>query len=574
MFLAGTHVTQRIHSAAWQAPLVRHETVVVAAVIVVIALLTAVPLGYLLWETFVPAGELSLDRVRDAYAEPGIGRMVANTAGFAAGATALGVGLGAVLAFLVVRTDLPARRLLFAAALAPLALPGVLYAVAWIFLASPRSGLLNQLLEPVFGQGAFDIFTLGGMVVVEGLHLAPLAFLIVAAALRSQDPALEDAAVVSGAGWLAAVRRVSLPLVWPAISAALLILAVRTMGTFSVPALLGLPGRVPVFTSVIWDALGRYPPDFGEAAALSTSLLALTAVGLAIHARLWRARRSFQSITGKGFRPRRIPLGRWRPLAVAFVAAYALVAAALPLLALVHVSTQRFFTAPSRETFSHLSLDAYATVLGDDRILGAARNSLILAVGTATGVIVLGAVASWLVLRTDAHGRRLLDALAFVPIAFPGLVLAVAVLFVYVRVPLPIYGTLWILLLAYLTVFLPYGMRYASVSMAQVGRELEESAQTSGVGWWQTFRRVLLPLALPGLAAGWLFVMIASVRELSASILLYSSGTEVLAVSIWEQYSNGRFPEVAAIGVLMVTGLTALAAAAYRLAARSGLLDA
>jgi iron(III) transport system permease protein len=553
--------------------MLRLETLAVGAAIVVIALLTVVPVGYLLWQTFVSAGELTLERVRAAYAAPGLGRMVANTALFTAGSTILAVGVGTALAFLIMRTDLPTRRLFFAAALAPLALPGVLYAVAWIFLASPRSGLLNVLLEPAVGPGTFDIFTLGGMIFVEGLHLTPLAFLLIAAALRSMDAELEESAFVTGVGVFATVRRVTLPLVRPAISAALLIVAVRAVGTFAVPALLGLPGRVPVFTSKIWASLDRYPPDIAAAAAYSTSLLAITAAGLLIHARLWRRGRSFQAITGKGSRPGRIPLGRWRSPAVAFVSAYAFVAAVLPLLALVHVSTQRFFTAPGRESLSNSTLDAYTTVLGNEGIARAALNSLVLAVGAATGVIVLGALASWLVLRTDAPGRRLLDAVTFLPIAFPGLVLAVAVLFVYVRVPIPVYGTLWILLVAYLTIFLPYGMRYASVSMAQVGRDLEESAHTSGVGWWSTFRRIMLPLALPGLAAGWLFVMIASVRELSASILLYSSGTEVLAVSIWEQYSNGRFPEVAAIGVLMVAALTGLAIVAYRLGARSGLLE-
>jgi iron(III) transport system permease protein len=581
MVLRATGVAQRIDSAVWRsaAPgarpaVLRPETLVVGVAIVVIALLTVVPVGYLLWETFVPGGHLSLDLVRTAYSAPGLGRMVANTAWFAAGSTALAVGLGGTLAFLVVRTDVPARRLLFAAALAPLALPGVLYAVAWIFLASPRSGLLNLLLEPALGPETFDIFTLGGMIVVEGLHLSPLAFLLVAAALRSLDPTLEESAIVSGAGVLGTIRRVTLPLVRPAVSAAVLILTVRVIGTFAVPTLIGLPARVSVFTSRIWTSLDRYPPDFGEAAAYSTSLLALTSAGLVLHARLWRRGRSYQSITGKGFRPGRITLGRWRWAAAAFVAAYALVAAVLPLLALVHVSTQRFFTAPSRESFSRATLDAYGNVLRDGRIAHAAQNSILLGLGSATGVILLGAVASWLVLRTNVRGRRVLDTLAFLPLAFPGLVLAVAVLFVYLRVPLPVYGTLWILLVAYLTVFLPYGMRYASVSMAQVGRELEESAQTSGVAWWQTFRRIMLPLALPGLAAGWLFVMIVSVRELSTSILLYSPGTEVLAVTIWEQYANGRFPEVAALGVLMVAGLTAVALVAYRLGARRGLLEA
>jgi iron(III) transport system permease protein len=547
---------------------VRAETAIVGAVVAVIALLTAVPLGYLLWKTFFPDGELSLDRFREAYADRGLAPMLANSLAFAAGSTALAVGLSTVLAFLVVRTDLPARRLLFAAALTPLALPGVLYAIAWIFLASPRSGLLNAL----FGPGTFDVFSLGGMIFVEGLHLSPLAFLLMAAAFRSMDPSFEESALVSGVRVLTTVRRVTLPLLRPALAAAVLILAVRTLGAFTVPALLGLPGGVWVFTSRIWRSLGEYPPDFGAAAAYSTSLLLLTAAGVLAYGRLRRRGKRYQTVTGRGFRPSRIPLGRWRWPAAGFVLSYAFVATALPLAALLYVSTQRFFTAPTRETLGNMTLAPYANVLGDEQILRAVRNSFVLAIGAATGVMFLAAVASWVVLRTRVRGRGAIDALVFLPISIPGLVLAVAVLFVYLRSPLPVYGTLWILLIAYLTLFLPYGMRYCSAAMAQVGRELEESAQTSGATWWPVFRRVLVPLMLPGLAAGWLYIVVVAVRELSTSILLYSPGTEVLSVTIWEEYSDGRFPEVAALGVLMAAGLAVLTAFAYRIGGRR-LLD-
>jgi iron(III) transport system permease protein len=388
------------------------------------------------------------------------------------------------------------------------------------------------------------------------------------------DPSFEESALVSGARVLTTVRRVTLPLLRPALAAAVLVLAVRTLGAFAVPALLGLPGGVWVFTSRIWRSLGEYPPDFGAAAAYATSLLVLTSIGLLVHGRLWRQGIRYQTVTGRGFRPTRIPLGRWRWAAAGFVVCYALVAAVLPLLVLVHVSTQRFFSAPTRETLAHATLQPYANVLGNDQMARALKNSFLLGVGAATGVMLLAAVAAWLVLRTKVRGRGLIDWLAFLPISVPGLVLAVSLLFVYLRSPLPVYGTLWILLIAYLTLFLPYGMRYASVAMAQVGRELEESAQTSGAAWWHTLRRVLVPLMLPGLAAGWLYILVVAMRELSTSILLYSPGTEVLSVAIWEEYSDGRFPEVAALGVLMVAGLAVLTVLAYRLGGRRGLLDA
>jgi iron(III) transport system permease protein len=276
-------------------------------------------------------------------------------------------------------------------------------------------------------------------------------------------------------------------------------------------------------------------------------------------------------VTGKGFRPRPVRLGAWRLPALAAVLAYVAVAAVLPLLVLLYVSTQPFYSSLSLEGLSQMSLESYRQLLGDEQVLGAARNSLLLGVGCATAVMLSMAVVSWLLVRTRIRGRWLVDGLAFLPIAIPGLVLGVALLIIYLRAPVPVYGTLWILFIAYFTRFMPYGIRSSSISMAQVGRELEESAQVCGASWWSTFRRVLLPLMLPGLVAGWIYIMLVSLRELSTSILLYSPGNEVLSIVIWERYENGAFPELAALGMLMVLVTGALAAAAYRLSVKRGI---
>jgi iron(III) transport system permease protein len=269
-----------------------------------------------------------------------------------------------------------------------------------------------------------------------------------------------------------------------------------------------------------------------------------------------------------------IPLGRWRwPVAGAVLLYFAL-SFALPVLALLYVSTQPYYARLSGDSLSRATLDHYGSVLTDGSVLGALKNSVVLAAGTATAVMLLMAACAWLVLRTRLPGRRLLDHVTFFPIVIPGLVLGVALLFVYLRSPIPIYGTLWILFVAYFTNAMPYGMRFASVSMAQIGKELEESAAVSGAGWVQTFRRVLVPLLVPGLLAGWIFVAVISLRELSSSLLLYSPGNEVLPVVIWERYETGQFAEVAAIGVLMTVVLVALVAAAHRLSSRMGVRSA
>jgi iron(III) transport system permease protein len=391
------------------------------------------------------------------------------------------------------------------------------------------------------------------------------------------DPALEESAIMSGAPLRTVFRRITAPLVRPALYAAILIMAVRALESFEVPALVGLPENIWVFTSRIWAALNEKPVSFAKAGAYAMSLLVITSLGVLWQSRLAKRGRAYQTVTGKGFRPRPVQLGAWRLPAVLFILAYFVISVVAPLLTLAYMSTQRFYTPPTRKTLSNMSLDQYRDVIHNDLALTALKNSAILGLGTATTVVLLTAVASWLVVRTQIPGRWLLDNLAFLPLVIPGLVLGVALLFVYLRVNrdlhIGIYGSLWILFIAYLTRYMPYGMRYASTSMFQIGRELEESAQTSGASWFQSFRRVILPLLAPGLVAGWIYIVIVSVRELSSSILLYTPGRQVLSIVIWEQYQNGQFTQLAALGMMMVGALILLVTIAYKLGARIGVRE-
>ncbi|HEX7298520.1 MAG TPA: iron ABC transporter permease [Solirubrobacteraceae bacterium] len=562
-----------LRTTDWRA-LLSARNLIILGVVVAIGYLALVPLGYLVWGAFFDESGLTLRWFRDAYSAVGLREMMVNSLVFAIGSTTISVTLGTVLAYLIVRTDVPFKALMMAASLIPLILPGILHTIAWIFLASPRVGLYNKLLEPVLGAGTLNIFSLGGMIVVEGLHLAPLVFLLMVAAFRSMDPALEESALMSGARLITVVRRVTLPLVRPALYAAILIMAVRTLEAFEVPALLGIPEGLWVFTSRIWRVLGSYPPKYGQAGAYAMSLLVLTSIGVFWHSRLAKRAKSFQTVTGKGFRPRPIELGRWRWPATGMILAYFVFAVLAPLLILVYASTQKFYSVPSAQTLSHMTLHNYEYTFRSSGTLVALKNSFILGIGAATLVMLAMAIAAWLVVRTRLRGRWMVDNLASLPMVIPGLVMGVALLFVYLRFPLPIYGTLWILLLAYFTRYMPYGMRYASSSMYQISGELEESAQTSGASWWQSFRRIVLPLLMPGLVAGWIYIMVVSVRELSSSILLYSPGNEVLAIRIWEQYQNGQFTELAALGVVMVAALVVLVAVAYKLGAKIGVKEA
>jgi iron(III) transport system permease protein len=553
----------------WPTP----KLIIIAAVAGAIGYLALVPLYYLLWGTFFDANGFTLDGFASAYGDERIGGLVANSLWFAGGSAVLALTVGTGLAYLNVRTDVPFKALFFAASIIPLIIPGILYTIAWIFLASPEIGLLNKALEPAFGSGAFDVFTVWGMIWVEGLHLSPIVFLLMMAAFRSMDPALEESALMCGATRLQVFRKITLPLTRPAIVAAVLIMTVRSLESFEVPALLGLQNGIYVFTSRIYFVLRTYPPDLAAAGALALGLLVLAMIGVAISDIVGRSGKNFQTVTGKGFRPRPMELGRWRPIMGSAIVLYFLLTVIAPLLVLLYTSLLKFYQAPSRTAFTSMSLDNYVELLHLKQATTALKNSLFLGIASATLVMVVMAIAAWIVVRSRIPGRQLVDQFAFVPLVIPGLVLGLALSFVYLRSPIPIYGTIFILLIAYVTRFMPYGMRYAVTSMHQISSELEESAQVSGASWWQTFRRVLLPLLSPGLLAGWIYILVVSFRELSSSILLYSPGTEVLSILIFEQYENGQFTVLSALGVVMVLALVVLVTVAYKLGARVGLRE-
>ncbi len=547
------------------------QTLITGGVVVIIGYLALVPLFYLVWGTFFADAGFTLAAFGRAYSEHGIGALLSNSLRFAAGAALLSLVVGTALAYLNVRTDVPFKALFFAASMIPLVIPGILYTIAWIFLASADIGLLNKLIGPVIGVEPFNVFSIWGMIWVEGLHLTPIVFLLMVAAFRSMDPSLEESALMSGAGLFTVFRRVTVPLVRPAVVASILIMVVRSIESFEVPALLGLQDGIYVFTSRIYFTLRSYPPDLGAAGALALTLLAIAAAGVFVSNRLGSKGKSFQTVTGKGFRPRPIALGKWRPVAGTGIVLYFIVAVIAPLAVLLYTSLLRFYAAPSRAVFKTMTLENYVAVFHMDSSLRALRNSLVLGVGSATIVMVLTAVAAWIVVRSKVRARSVVDQLAFTPLVIPGLVLGVALSFVYLRFPIPVYGTLFILLISYCTRYMPYGMRYASTSMQQISSELEESAQVCAASWWQAFRRVVLPLLTPGLLGGWIYIMVVSFRELSSSILLYSPGNEVLSILIWEQFENGQFTELAALGVVMVLTLVVLVIMAYKLGAKVGL---
>ena len=545
---------------------------ITGTVAVVVAYLALVPLYYLFWGTFFDDGGVTFGGFERAYGNNRVGELVGNSLWFAVGAAVLSLTVGTSLAYLNVRTDVPFKALFFAASIVPLIIPGVLYTISWIFLASPEIGLLNTAFSPIVGSAPFDIFTIWGMIWVEGLHSSPIVFLLMVAAFRAMDPSLEESALMSGASRLQTIRKVTLPLVRPALLAAVLIILITSIESFEVPALLGLQNGIYVFTSRIYFVLRTYPPDLAAAGALAVGLLAIAVIGVGISRLLaGKGSKTFQTITGKGFRPRPMDLGRWKPVVGVGILFYFFVTVVAPLGVLLYTSLLPFYQAPSTAAFSSMTFDNYRELLELDQAVTAMKNSIFLGVCTATAVMAMMSVAAWMVVRARTRGSGLLEQLTFAPLVIPGLVLGLALSFVYLRSPIPIYGTIFIMLIAYCTKYMPYGMRYATTSMSQISSELEESALVSGASWWQTFRRVLLPLLTPGIMAGWVYILVVSFRELSSSILLYSPGNEVLSILIFEQYENGQFTVLAALGVVMVMTLVVLVTVAYKLGAKVGL---
>jgi iron(III) transport system permease protein len=547
------------------------ERLLFVGALLIVGYLVVAPLVFLLYNTFVGQDGLTLDAIGAAMSADGAGDMLVNSLVFAAGSAIVAMVPGTALAYLTVRTNAPLKPVLFAISLVPLIIPGILFTVAWVYLLSGRIGVINKALEAIgLGILRFDVFSMPGMILVEGLHMSPIVFLLMAAAFRSLDPSLEESALMSGAGLGGVIRRITLPLVRPALLAGLLIMVVRALEGFETPAILGIPDGTYVLTSRIFLALSTFPVRYDLAGAYSIGLVLITLIMLSLYRWFNRQSERYQVITGKGYRPHSLELGRWRwPIGGLFLVYFVLVVVA-PLAILVYMSLLPFYTPPSVEALQRMSLDNYRRMVELRDVAGALQNSFLLAVGSATLVMVLMSVVAWVVVRSRVRFRYGLDALSMTPLSFPGVVLGVALIFLYLRFPLEIYATLWILLIAYITQFLPYGMRYASASMFQVGRELEESAAMSGASWWQTFQRIVLPLIFPGLLAGWIYVMIVSVRQLSSSILLYAPGTEVFSVLMWQLYTDGYTTVLAAVGVSTVGVLILLAAIAHRIGGRVG----
>ncbi len=532
------------------------------AVILLLCVLIVYPAWILLDRSFrADDGTFSLAWYLTAYTNQRNLWAIINTIIVATGSAALAAVFGTLLAWAVVRTDMPCRRLVEMASIVPFISTSFIGALAWILLGSPETGLINQLWRFLGNTDPLiNIFSLEGIIFVIALYEMPFVFLMVGGALRSMDPALEEASLSSGAGLWRTTTRITLPLVLPAILASSLLVFVLAAEQFGVPAVLGTPARIRVLTTSIVETNTFYPPRHGLGAALCVTLLIIAMIGLWLQRRML-ADRSFTTVGGKGSQPRRIALGPFRWVMLGVCCCYLMLAVVLPFSTIFLSSIRTIWTSDFR--WEQFTLSHYYWILFEYPItLRAIRNSLFLAVIGASVTIVLCALISFLSLRTKLPGRTTLDYLSMLPLGFPGVVLAYGLLQAWINPPLVLYGTIWILFIAYMTRYLPIGVRATSATLVQIHHELEESSLSCGASWLQTFVRVTMPLLKPGMIAGWILLFIAFSRELSASILLYAPGTEVLSVVLYDLQQNGQFREISALAFIQIAASVVLVVAA------------
>jgi iron(III) transport system permease protein len=504
-----------------------------------------------------------------------------NTVIYAGTVSLISLVLATVFAWLVERTDMPGRNLVWVAMLIPIAMPGMLSAMSWILLGSPKIGALNVWLRDLLGlvgihmeTGPFNIYSLYGMILVESLKGTSTLFLLIVGAFRLMDPALEDACTTSGAGRWHTLRYVTLPLMKPALLAAGIFAFLSNMEDFDTPLLLGLPANVFILPTLIYFTAYVSPTSSWGLASAYTSIFLILMLALIIYYYMVVVRRSksFATVSGKGFRPHRVKLGRWKWPATGFVAVFFTLSIVLPLATLVFASMVPVYTGPSWDAIDTMTLDSYRQLIEDPPIVRAAINTVVMAIGAATATMVIAFLVSWVVIRVRVRGGILMDAMAFAPNAIPAVALGFGLIIFYLNPAgawLPIYGTLVIIMVAIGTKYLAFTTRLGNSAMLQVSSELEEAAWVAGAGRLRGFFRVTMPLLFPTFIAGWVWVAAHAMRNLTFPLLLGTPGTETISLRMyvyWNRYAD--FPLTAAMGVCLILVLMILAFFSRRIIVR------
>lgn len=536
------------------------------------------PIGVLLFSTFratenrlpFEATSFTLSNFSKVFASRVTYDLLLNTLWYAVGATALGLVIATVFAWFLERTNMPFRRALFVLTLLPMGIPGLVLSMAWILLANPTNGVFNVALRGLFGletsQGPLNIYSVSGMILVTATRYVPIMYIMISGVFSRLDPSFEEASSTSGAGGWATFRHISVPLLSPALLAAVIYFFMMSIEVFETAALLGMPRDIYVFSTRIYYAV--HPPqglpNYGLASSYSVMILIAAIVLIYLYRRYVRHAERFATVTGRGYRPRLISLGKWRLVPVVLILGYSVFAIGIPFLMLVWKSLTLPYASISFSALLTFTSNNYRTMLSYQFLWIAARNTLVIGGATACLTMLLVTMVSWLSVRRGGLIPKVSEYLTFLILGVPGVVLALALIFIYASFPIGIYGTIWIIVLGLTTVCLPFGTRLMSAAFLQIHRELEEAAATSGAGLWNTFVRIVIPLLWPSFTRGLLWVFVRCVCDATIPLMLYAAGNQTIAVALWNLWNDlGDFPLASAIAVplvLLSSGLALLVA--------------
>ena len=559
-----THTTPYVAAASSDAPVVSLQTIVRCGLFVLLALLIAGPLLALLVTSVQPRSSAlfsfsapTLENYRDVMLRPGTLQLIANTLGFAGGSVILGILIATLIAFLTERTDAPGRTVVRVLMFSWMAVPPLVFGYGWILLINPGRGVLNVAVQSLFGlqSAPFTPYSMGALIMISGLSLVPTAYVMVSGLLRNMDPTLEDAAFVAGAGRLTVARRITMPLLASGLLSIGIFLSMAMVQSFDLPMIIGMTAQIPVLSTRIYTAAqpDSGVPNYGLASAFGVCLLCVAMALMVVYARLTRAAERFRTVSGKGFRPRRLQLRGVRRIAAIVTLATYFCIMLMPLLILLWASLFPFYRLPALSEIANISFGAYRSVLGEPQTLRAIFNTVLLFLSSSVAVVVLSCLVSWFAVRSGGTFGRVLDMMSFAPIAVPPVVLAIALLLVFLRTP--INGTLWVLVIGQLTLYLAFGTRTMNGALVQIHKELEDAALVSGATWVTSLRCVLFPMVWPHIINTWLWVIAASARDLTFPLLLMTSTNIVVATAIFLRWDFPDLSGAAALSMVVVFGL-------------------
>jgi len=541
--------------------------------ILIVGFLTVSPVIMLIFGSFSEGlsafGSFTLEKYISAYTDQAFAKIIVNTIIFVVGAATVATVLALFLAYLNNRTDIPFKFLFKIISITPMMIPHILFSVSWVLLLNPSNGILNLILRELFSleSSPLNIYSLWGMILVEGLLDMPIAYLIIAPAMASFDVNLEESSRVFGANSGQTLFRVTLPVLKPAILASFILCVVRCMASFAVPSVIGMPGRIYVLSTHIYRTVSiGFAVDYGKAAAIGMSVLVISVTLIYIYRYLTSASEKYVTISSRGYRPTVVELKKAKIPLFIILGLLMFILIVLPVLVLIYSSLTPYTMVPSARAFSMIDLRHWSTVINDPISLLSLKNSLFLGIfGASLGVILSIFVAYTIVkVRTKASG--FLESLSFLSFSFPGIVIGVGFMWFFVRTP--IYATIWALLIGYIATYLPYGIRPLSSAFVQIHRHLEESSMVCGAKPLTTMWRIIVPLLVPGIVSSWVLMATMFLRELTLSVVLSRPGTEVLAVQILRFANDGLWGRLSALGIIMILISTTLVALVNFMGAR------